>query len=320
MWNCDKMKILEYDEVDWQQVLELNLIGFDWYLTPDLVKNILKADKRVPKYYAIYGVEKEEVLGQLGILIDETQTTNGVEKIGYLWTLCTKPTAFRRGVATELIEEAHARILGDDVRYSFLGTQRSLIAYNLFRKFGYSDLIDSNMGFKVCAEQEHNKINIVFSTEYDEKMIIDIFSQYSQNLLGFVHRPNNFISIRKAWGWMPLDLIGVFRKNDKLIGYVLGLKEGEIVKIRELCCLNSEDVSGCIKALEVQLKPKHILFNFISRNNIINNLVNNGFNFFNPTLSVYMIKDLKSKQKIDQIQRIYGIGKDEFQMTSIDYY
>lgn len=314
------MKICGYDEVDWKQVLELNLIGFDWYLTPDLVKNIVDVDKRIPEYYAIYGVEKGEVLGQLGILIDDTKTTNGIERIGYLWTLCTKPTAFKRGVATKLIEEAHNRLLEADVRYSFLGTQKSLIAYNLFKKLGYSDLISSNMGFKTCIENRHNKSDIIFTTDYEEEMIIKIFSKYSQNLLGFVHRPNNFISIRKAWGWMPLDLIGVFRKNDKLIGYVLGGKDGEIIKIRELCCLMDEDICGCIKALETELKPKHILFNFISRESIINNLIQDGFRFFNPTLSVYMIKDLKENQKIDQIQSIYRIGTDKFQMTSIDYY
>lgn len=219
------MKIFGYNEVDWQQALELNLIGFDWYLTPDLVNKILTVDKRVSKNYAIYCVENGEVLGQLGILIDDTQTTNGIEKIGYLWTICSKPSSFRKGVATKLIEEAHARLLAENIRYSFLGTQRSLIAYNLFRKLGYSDLINSNMGFKTCEEHSRNKTDIVFSTDYKEEMIVDIFSKYSQNLLGFIHRPNNFISIRKAWEFMPLELIGVFWKNDKLIGYVLGVRK-----------------------------------------------------------------------------------------------
>ena len=109
---------------------------------------------------------------------------------------------------------------------------------------------------------------------------------------------------------MPLDLIGVFRKNDKLVGYVLGCKEGEIIRIRELCTPRSEDIYGCIKALEIELKPKHMIFDFISRYSVINNLINDGFNFFNSTLSIYMIKNLEVKQKIDQIQSIYGIEMD----------
>lgn len=176
------------------------------------------------------------------------------------------------------------------------------------------------MGFKKCLKQGLDKIDVEFSVDYKEEMIIDIFLQYSQNLLGFVHRPNNFISIRKAWEWMPLDLIGVFRKKDELIGYVLGVKEGEIVKIRELCCPRSTDICECIKALERCLEPKHILFNFISRKSIVKNLTESGFKFFYPTLSVYMIKDLEQKQKIDKIQYLYGISEDKFQMTSIDYY
>jgi len=313
------MKIFEYNDVDWQQALELNLTSFDWYLTPNLVKNILNVDKRVPKYFAIYAVEKGEVLGQVGILIDEIKTTNGKEKIGYLWGVCTKANAFRKGVATKLIEEANMRLLKNGVKYSFLGTQKSLIAYNLVKKLGYSDLINSNMLVKnVILEQ--NKTNISFSTEYNEEMFIEIFSEYAENLLGFVHRPNNFIIIRKAWEWMPLNLIGVFRKNDRIVGYVLGLKEGEIVRIRELCCQRSDDIHGCINSIEIKLKPKHMIFHFISRYSIIDILINAGFSFINPTLSKYMIKNLEVKQKNNQTQSIFGIDKDKFQMTSIDYY
>ena len=126
--------------------------------------------------------------------------------------------------------------------------------------------------------------------------------------------------IRKAWKWMLLNLIGVFRKNDRVIGYVLGFKEGEIVRIMELCCPRYEDIYGCIKAIEIEFKPKHMIFHFISKYSIINNLINAGFSFINPTLGEYMIKNLEVKQKNNPIQSIFGIGKDEFQMTSIDYY
>ena len=315
-----KMEIYGYDEVDWQQVLKLNLIGFNWYLTPDLVKTILDTDKRIPKYYAIYSVEKGEVLGQVGIFIDETKTINGVEKIGYLWTVCTKPAAFRKGVAINLVKEAHDRLLSNGVRYSFLGTERSLIAYNLFRKLGYSDFIDSNMCFKTCRKNDNNEIETYISTEFNEKEIFKIFSDNSQNLEGFVLRPKNFISIRKAWRWMPLDLIGVFKKNNESIGYFLGSKEEKIINIRELCCPMYENIPRCIKALEVEFKPEHMIFHFISKRNIINILKNNGFKYINKTLPVYMIKDLKEEQAIEEIQKLYGIKEDNFQMTSIDYY
>ena len=92
--------------------------------------------------------------------MDETKTINGVEKIGYLWTVCTKPTAFRKGVAINLVKEAHDRLLSNGVRYSFLGTERSLIAYNFFRKLGYSDFIDSNMCFKTCIKSDNNENEI----------------------------------------------------------------------------------------------------------------------------------------------------------------
>ena len=105
------MKILEYDEVDGQQVLELNLICFGWLLSPDQVKLIRKVDKkRVPNYFALYAVEKEEVLSQVGVVRVDTKCVHGVEKIGFIWGVCTKPSEARRGLAKKLTEEAHARL------------------------------------------------------------------------------------------------------------------------------------------------------------------------------------------------------------------
>ena len=92
------MKICGYDEVKEQQVLELNMVSFRWMLTSKHVKNIMKADRRCPDYFALYAVKKDKVLSQVGFITLDTQTLDGIEKVGYIWGVCTHPKAARRGL------------------------------------------------------------------------------------------------------------------------------------------------------------------------------------------------------------------------------
>ncbi len=61
------MKILEYDEVDGQQVMEMNLRCFGWFFTPKQVRRIRKVDDHVPDYFSLYAVDKEKILCQAGV-------------------------------------------------------------------------------------------------------------------------------------------------------------------------------------------------------------------------------------------------------------
>jgi predicted acetyltransferase len=314
------MRILEYDEVDEQQVLELNLTCFGWFLTPKQVKTIRKVDKHVPDYFSLYAVEKEEILSQVGVVTVDTQTKHGVEEVGHIWGVCTKPSAARKGSAKKLMEETHARLLTDDIKYSFLGTGKSLVAYNLYRQLGYVDFVDLNWGMKRCKPIKQSDIDVTFASDTKDESFADLFTKYSNGLLGFVHRPKNFLQVRKAWSWMPISMSGIFRKGKKHIGYVLGSREGKVVRIRELCCPRIEDTKRCIEALEIKFKPKYMTVSWMSRSCITKEFIKSGFKRIDESWGAFMIKDLEGKHKIDQIQSAYGIEEDKFQMTTIDEY
>jgi hypothetical protein len=149
---------------------------------------------------------------------------------------------------------------------------------------------------------------------------MNMFSKYATGLLGFVHRPQNFLSIRKAWGWMPVNLICVFQKENESVGYLLGTKEDNSIKIRELICVNPLDLSACILAVEKELRPRYIIFDFTSRECVISKLANVGFRFIRPTYATYMIKDLTRERSIEEIRNSFSVKNDKFQMSIIDYY
>lgn len=314
------MKILGYDEVDKQQVIELNMACFRWMLTPELAEEIRKVDKHCPDYFAIHAVEKDEILSQVGFITLDTETIEGIESIGFIWGVCTKPSAASKGAARALMIEAHRRLLDEGVRYSFLGTGKSLIAYDLYRKLGYMDFSWDNSGIKRCREIQRTRSDLTFSSTSRNKPYFEIFEEYSKDLLGFTHRPKNFLKVRKAWSWMPVDLTGIFLRDEKPIGYMIGSREGKIIKILELCCPDIKEMKTCIKALESKFRPEYLTFSWTSRSKVVDSYLKFGFSQIGRTWGIFMIADLKGKDKIGRFRSLYGIDDDRFQMTAVDEY
>jgi GNAT superfamily N-acetyltransferase len=315
------MKILEYDEVDGQQVLELNLVAFGWFLSPEQAGIIRKADNtRVPEYFALYAVEKGKVLSQVGVVTIDTKTSSELEKVGFIWGVCTRPKAARRGYAKKLLNEAHERLGHEDIRYSFLGTGKSLVAYDLYDKLGYMDFMTFDRGLKVCIKDGEKELDVTYSSSVRNEIIVELFAKYSKDLLGFIQRPNNFLDVRKAWSWMPFNLVGAFKKRGKHIGYIVASKEGKVIRIRELCCPKIEDIGRCIAAFENKLKPDYLLLDGITGSFLKNAFTKFSFKIFTDSWGILMVKDLNDKHQIKQIRDMYGVGEEKFSMTPIDEY
>jgi ribosomal protein S18 acetylase RimI-like enzyme len=312
------MDILGYDEVDGQQVLELNIKAFGWFLSPDQIRFIRSVDKRVPDYVALYAVEDNAVQSQVGVVTLDTQCTHGTEKVGYIWGVATKPSQARSGYATKLIEEANKRLKEEGIRYCFLGTGKSLVAYDLYVKLGYRDFTMLKRGLKGCQTKE--KSEITFKTEVDNEIVVDLFNEYSKDLMGFVKRPKNFMEVRKAWSWFQYDLEGTFYENETPIGYLVANKEGKVLKIWELCCPEAKDIKKCISALESDLEFEHILLECVSGSAREKDFVESGFELFSDSWGILMLKDLKGEHSINDVKRSFGIDERKFHMTSIDEY
>lgn len=312
------MKIKGYDEVDGQQVLELNLKTFGWFLSPIQVELIRSVDPRTPDYVALYAVEGEEVQSQVGVVTLNTKTAEGEERVGYIWGVATRPSSARRGHARKLIEEAHNRLLDEGIRYSFLGTGKSLVAYDLYRKFGYLDFTIFKRGFKSCEDKKLPEIELM--TSVDSNIISDLFYESSKEYLGFVKRSKNFLEVRKAWSWFNYDLVGVFYENKDPIGYVIASKDNRILKLWEICCPNKQDLKRCVSILGKDLDVDHIVVNLVDRFVIEEHLIDSGFNIFNESWGIFMVKDLKGDKPVGYFQRIYGISDKKFHMTIMDEY
>ncbi|NUQ39478.1 MAG: GNAT family N-acetyltransferase, partial [Caldilineales bacterium] len=134
------MRIVEYDAVDPLQVLHLNLLCLDFALTPELVAIIRRMDPRPFPFFALYAVEGSTVAGQVGVFRLPVVSTAGAAEVGGVWAVSTHPAWRGRGVASLLLDEAHARMAAAGLRFSTLGANRYQVAHALYKKQGYSDL------------------------------------------------------------------------------------------------------------------------------------------------------------------------------------
>ena len=134
------MKILEYDDVDPLSVLQLNMLALEFGLTQEHVSHIRRTDPRTFPFFAIYAVEDDKVLGQVGVFRLPMVSTEGREDVGGLWAVSTHPHHAGRGVASRLLDEAHARMREAGLRFSTLGTNRYRVAYKLYQQHGYENM------------------------------------------------------------------------------------------------------------------------------------------------------------------------------------
>ncbi|MGE5221413.1 MAG: hypothetical protein ACM3PY_03185 [Omnitrophica WOR_2 bacterium] len=88
------MKILEYDQVDPAQVLYLNLLALGFSLTPEHAVHIRQTDPRLFPCFAIYAVEENKVLGQVGIFRLPMISIEGREDVGGVWAVSTHPDLY----------------------------------------------------------------------------------------------------------------------------------------------------------------------------------------------------------------------------------
>ena len=87
-------------------------------------------------YEVITGVFRGQAI--VGLALYELELL-AQEDVGGIWAVSTHPQFAGRGVASRLLDEAHARMREAGLRFSTLGTNRYRVAYNLYRQHGYED-------------------------------------------------------------------------------------------------------------------------------------------------------------------------------------
>ena len=308
------MKILEYNEVDPLQVLYVNMLALDHALTPEKVRRIRQSDPRPFPCLAIYGVEDGTVLGQVGIFRLPMISTEGREDVGGIWAVSTHPHHSGRGIASRLLEEAHARMREAGLRFSTLGTSRYRLAYQLYRQHGYEEtnvLATALAPWSVAHQPTRLRLQAPEAGGYD--VVEQVFNEIAPSYLGFAWRHTPFASLRNV----SLGDIWILMENNHRVGYAIAHVDDGMLSISNLLLRPDIDAAEAVAAIAAELKSAYVQVS-TSRPSEMASLKGAGYHVANPTWGGFMIKSLVPGVTVEEARHLFEIGTDRFLISWLD--
>jgi GNAT superfamily N-acetyltransferase len=308
------MRILEYDDVDPLKAMAVPQLALDFPMSPEKVAYLRQTDPRPFPCLAIYAVEDDLVLGQVGIFRLPMVSVDGREDVGGIWAVSTHPQFAKRGVASRLLEEAHTRMRQAGLRYSTLGTNRYRVAYNLYRRHGY---LETNVWAKALARWEaaHQPTRLRAEPPGPEghDLVDKIFTDIAREYLGFSRRHLPFAPLRRV----PLSDIWILRENKHIVGYALAHADQMMLAINNLVLKPAISPLEAIAAVAAELRSGYIQVN-ISRPVEMDSLQRAGFQVVRPTWDGFMVKPLIPEVTAQDAIQSFAIGTDRFLISWMD--
>jgi GNAT superfamily N-acetyltransferase len=309
------MKILEYDEVDPLKAMYVNKLALDFALSPERATSIRQTDPRPFPCLAVYAVDDEAVMGQIGIFRLPMISTKGREDVGGIWAVSTHPEYTRVGVASLLLDEAHNRMREAGLRFSTLGTDRYRLAYNLYHKHGYQETntwATALARWETAHQPTRLRVRPLGSDGYN--LVEQIFLEIAQEYLGFAWRYTPFAILRHSVD--PAD-IWIVLENNRIVGYVLARIEKTYLSISNIVLRRNTKVVEAIAALTAELKSIYIQVK-LSRPIEITSLRNAGYYVAHPNWDSFMVKPLTPEVTFQDAQELFGLGTDQFLISWLD--
>lgn len=307
------MKILEYNDVDPQQVLHLTMLALGFPLTPEHAAHIRRTDLRPFPCFTVNAVEDDMVLGQVGVFRLPMISMQGREDVGGVWAVSTHPHHAGRGVASALLEEAHTRMRDAGLRFSTLGTSRSGVAYRLYQKHGY---VDMNIWATALTswEMAHQPTRLRAQSPDGFDFVEHLFQDIAREYLGFAWRYTPFARLRDK---VRLDDIWVVWENREPVGYVFSGKDGSILRINIQVLRSGIDANEAIAAVVSKIKTSYVQVT-MSRPSDIANFQRTGWQVAHPNWDAFMVKPLVPEVTAEDARRLFGIGTDRFLTSWLD--
>ena len=312
------MRVYEYDEVDPLEVLHLNLLCLDFALTPELVARMRRLDPRPYPFLGVYAKEAGRVAGQVGVFRLPVVSLEGAGEVGGVWAVATHPVFARRGIASRLLEEAHARMQNTGLRFSTLGTHRYRAAYSLYRRLGYEDVVYTSSMMVACkALISPTALKAETAGPAQMALADRLFEQVAASSLGFARRHLPFFPSLDEQGAFKTQTLWLLWQQDEAAGYAIGSQPKSVLRIDNLTLRPQVNPVAAVAAVAGEVDASYVWVR-VDRPDDAATFVRAGFQAAVQDWNVFMVKPLAADATVEQFRTLYGVNSGRFLMSYLD--
>jgi len=310
------MKILTHRELELKDgLLPLMDNSFGWPFNPKMYERLIKIDPRLRNSpVGFCAVEKKRAIGYVGVMDLATRTLDGnIEYVGGIYGVATLPSHVRKGISTALMNRVHEHFRERNYRFSFLCTSHTLVAYSMYQKLGYTDLLERPSAYKVLNQKKAKATVEQRSGKLDFDRLLKVYSEFVKGKTGFVVRDKAYLTMLKKTGYfsgrdciIEEDGYAIFRSN-------WGGTWTKATWIRELVALNAKEINRLVGLVEAKAKDL-IMDRDVLDKALLQVYKSRGYMIEKRSHAIIMVKPLTANASFKQT---YG---DKFYLTDLDFF
>jgi predicted acetyltransferase len=310
------MEILTHREIESKEtLLPLMDNAFGWPFNPKTYEKLIKIDPRLRNSpVGFCAVENERVIGYVGVMDFATRTLDGnIEYVGGIYGVATLPSHARKGISTALMNRVHEHFRERKYRFSFLCTSHTLVAYSMYQKLGYTDLLERQSAYKVLNLKKAKTTVKQRSGKLDFDRLLKVYNEFVKGKTGFVVRDKDYLTMLKKTGYfggkdciIEEDGYVIFRSN-------VGGTWSKATWIRELVALNTKEMNRLVGLVEAKAKDL-IMDRDVVDKALLQIYNSRGYMIEKRSHIVIMVKPLTAKASFKQT---YG---NKFYLTELDFF
>ncbi len=305
------MDIVTYRELEPKDdIMMLMELAFWWPISPKDFDELINIDVRLRNGPVGFCARKDRRLaGFVGVMDIPTKTLGGeTEIIGGIWCVATNPDFSRQGICKSLMEAAHNYFRRQKHRFSFLCTGRTIIAYGIYDKLGYTEVEYVNRipgVYKVLDKPE--LVDKKADTQLDPEKIYKIYQKFVENKTGFSVRQKDFVTM-----FAKRKRFGERKSIQKEKGYALVIDVRNVIKVQDMVALDDTTYGELIDGIE-ELAKNGVINRAVTDEGLLRIYESKGYRVQKGDDGVLMVKNFTDAT----VDKVYG---ESFYMAALDWF
>ncbi|MCI4353571.1 MAG: GNAT family N-acetyltransferase [Thermoplasmata archaeon] len=246
------------------QLATLSWLDGDYPQDESFLRRLRRLGFPYSDYQALFAIEGDQVLGKVETIVLPFVTASGTQPVLGVTGVSTRPDALERGIATILLEQAHARERHSDRKWAFLWTHRSWGAHRLYERLGYRDVYSPPAALRRIPPSARRPVPNGYGWETLKTAEVPFLDRVlhagSRERHGFIPRFPGSFRLRFQMGWRHLSEYNLLRKGSVPVGYAFATSNPAAIAAYEVVVTAARHSVPMVAALERRAAGRWLVF------------------------------------------------------------